>query len=88
MNSQIASIAKDNRIRILALAVVTNRALGVFDRHVRGGLRYPLGLQCQLIQLCMLAALLILMTSPTWLREMRGELPDVQERTIPSPACP
>ena len=53
MNSQIATIAKDNRIRILALAIVADCALGVFDRHVRGGLRYPLGLWCQLIQLCL-----------------------------------
>lgn len=34
MDSEVAPVAEDDRVRVLALAIVTDRALGVFDGHV------------------------------------------------------
>lgn len=46
VHRQIAAVAKYNSIRVLPFPVIADGAFGVFYGHVRGWLRYPLGLQC------------------------------------------
>ena len=44
VDSQIAAVAENNRVRVLALAVVAYSALRVLHRHMRSRLRYALDL--------------------------------------------